>query len=576
MDFLSTRLLRARTNDDGAALMVALIFILVVGLIVTATLTKSGGVLTTDYALRNSTQMQYATDGGIERGLQVLVDDVAKSPQTFCTADSKPADHDFADPTGLSINGHTAHYSCQTIRGSTPGTGGGNFSNYALVTTGGDHSLTSSNAGNDKNPVPVDGAVYLSGSEADSDLKKQIHVSDGNVVVYDKLDHAGCESGISQLSNIKTLTTGNGIVCGEQSAKDALPTVTLPAKTANTLTNPAPIDYPQGVDKKGNPVTPTCRLFLPGWYTKPPVLLPGKNAADTPANYFVSGLYYFKNIDLDNAGKDVGAWQIPNNDVIIGGQPATGDKSVAPDPTGTGCADFIVDNKGNPLSDGNVLSQVNSVLSKLPTPINIANVDTWNHGTLFVFGGNSEMQVQGASISLYTPPATGSNVPTGAAVSLLAARANTWFDAASTTKDTDQGYLPWTAGAGPLLSTGTAGANMTFNGRILAPDAAVSLFASDPAVAVARAGIAAKTIDLAASAGVGDGNFAFNVLDHSPGSQPPPQERTVSVTACVNPANESADCTSGTAPQGTFRETAVATIDNFGRHEVRVFSWRVG
>src|SRR4051812_45700638 len=57
-------------QDEGAALMVALIFILVVGILVTAALSKTGAVLQSDYLVRQQAQMHFAVDAGIERALQ--------------------------------------------------------------------------------------------------------------------------------------------------------------------------------------------------------------------------------------------------------------------------------------------------------------------------------------------------------------------------------------------------------------------------------------------------------------------------------------------------------------------------
>src|SRR4051794_18459169 len=77
-------------REEGAALMVALIFILVVGILVTAALSKTGAVLKSDYLVRQQSQLQYAADAGIERALQVLRDDVSSNPAHFCPTKTAP------------------------------------------------------------------------------------------------------------------------------------------------------------------------------------------------------------------------------------------------------------------------------------------------------------------------------------------------------------------------------------------------------------------------------------------------------------------------------------------------------
>src|SRR3954469_14505696 len=101
-------------SEEGAALAVALIFILVVGIMVTAALNKSGSVLKTDLLVRQQSQLQYAADAGIDRAMQVLRDDVSSNPAHYCpttTAAGSPdsvmtnsGDPNSKDPGGLTFN----------------------------------------------------------------------------------------------------------------------------------------------------------------------------------------------------------------------------------------------------------------------------------------------------------------------------------------------------------------------------------------------------------------------------------------------------------------------------------------
>jgi hypothetical protein len=85
----------------------------------------------------------------------------------------------------------------------------------------------------------------------------------------------------------------------------------------------------------------------------------------------------------------------------------------------------------------------------------------------------------------------------------------------------------------------------------------------------------AKTIDLDASSGVQADQFAFQTDLGGSTNLPPPQRRTVLIIACVDTVSPASDCT--TASGGSvFKQTAVATIDNFGTRPIRVYSWRAG
>src|SRR5690349_11038748 len=114
MRFPHRRRVELGRQDEGAALAVALIFMLVVGILITAALSKSGAVLKSDYLVRQQAQMQYAADAGIERALQVLRDDVSASPAHYCPKTTPAASADVSmtgsadpnskDPGGLSFN----------------------------------------------------------------------------------------------------------------------------------------------------------------------------------------------------------------------------------------------------------------------------------------------------------------------------------------------------------------------------------------------------------------------------------------------------------------------------------------
>src|SRR3954452_14343189 len=98
-----------RHDDEGAALIIALIFIMVVGIMITVGLSKTSSTAQSGYLLRNQAQAQYAADGGIDRALQVLRSDLSSNPPTSCTGlsgpDGSPVDlTGKSDGSGLSLN----------------------------------------------------------------------------------------------------------------------------------------------------------------------------------------------------------------------------------------------------------------------------------------------------------------------------------------------------------------------------------------------------------------------------------------------------------------------------------------
>lgn len=539
------------SGDEGAALMVALIFMLVVGLVVAATLTKSGSVMKTNLLVRDTAQVQYGADAAVDRALQVLRSDLATATPSLCPNTSASTIKDFGsgDSSGFTVTGnsHTMHYTCQTVNGSIATPGGQANSNYAVAvtSTAGDGLTTSSAVGN---AIPVDGAIYLGGTETSGDLKKEVDVSNGSIVQYDSNSTtlATCTTALKALSNLVTATSGFSKVCGSQTPVEAIPQVALPSAPTGT-TDPAYVDYPSAAN-------PTCRIFLPGKYTTidATTLLGGTGGSDSkmassPANYFLSGLYYF-----------TGGVTVDKNDVVYGGLPNTSrsDITAAATPWSTGgCKDF----DGVDLSVSSVKKTALAALF-LANGINLSTWPNsiWNHGVEWIMGNGAGVTVKTGTMSLSSPDPSKSDVNGKKSLSLVAARADKWIT--SGTKDSAN-YAAWTTGGGSVLSNNNANADMVINGKILAPDASIALFATNPSYASARAGVVANTLDLQASSAVSADQFAFKVDDDTTGSDVPPQRRTVKIVATVDGSS--------------LTETVVATIDNFGTRPIRVFSWRV-
>lgn len=551
--------------------MVALIFILVVGIMITAALSKTGAVLKSDYLVRSQTQVQYAADAGIERALQVLRDDVSTDPAHFCpqataagapdTDMTKSSDPSSQDPGGLSFNsnlsdsnnphaGLKVHYSCHTLAGGVPDNNQFDNFGFSIVTTGGqkaggvDRTLSTSNgAGKD---LTVDGSVYIAGKAATADFNKNITVSNGDFIEFDQGNLQGC------LTNLKSLAPANGsgpiivptsaqhsATCGSETPLDAIPTPNLPAAPAAA---PPSVNFPLIG-------TATCRVFFPGTYTSAPNLLTPHGGGTPEANYFVSGRYNFDGI---------GNWTIDNGAYVFGGEPdtAAGDQSAVPGGSvksigDTGCAG---------------VAGVTSATIKALLGLSSAPAGEWASGTQFIMGGTSTLTFKNGFLSLYTPPTA------EGPASLMAVRTAQWTPTGTT--DVGNGYTAWN-GSQALTSFSGSGNNVGFiaNGQILAPDAPVSLSGTNATIAAARYGIVGKTVDVNATAAISGGSFFFQPFGGINGKGTPPERRTVKVISCVDP-NPGIDCLTAPTPS-TLTETALATIENFGTRHIGVFSWRV-
>ena len=548
--------------------MVALIFILVVGILVTAALSKSGAVLKSDYLVRQQSQLQYAADAGVERALQVLRDDVSSNPAKFCpsAASAGPSDVDMTgsgdanskDPGGYAFNvnlgdGNSPHaalkvrYACHALAGGVPDDTKFNKLGFAVVTTGGsttggvDNTLTSSNgSGVD---LSINGTVYVAGRVSPGQIKKNLTISTGDFIEFDQGNLKNCQQ---NLHDVAPNATSGPIIVPTSTTYSATCGAETPLETFETTNlGPAPDAAPHFISYPLAPATETCRVFLPGTYTSAPNLLNPKGGGTPEANYFVSGQYNFDSI---------GNWTIDNKAILVGGTPGSGDQSQFPSGVSgvdkTGCKDFA----------GADATAIKTMLGLTTSP-----VGEWSQGTQFILGGTSTIDMKNGQLSLYTPPS--GQIP----ASMIAVRTAGWTPTGRT--DAQQGYTAW-AGNQPAINFQGSGNNVGFisNGQILAPDAPVSLSGTNGTTAAARSGIVGKTVDVNATAAVSGGSFYFQPFGGGSGLGTPPERRTVKVVACAD-SNAAVNCL--TAPtSSTFTETAIATIDNFGTRPIRIFSWR--
>ena len=520
---------RRPSGDHGVSLVLALVFVVLVGLFATVALNKSGSTLVAGQQLRDRGLVQYTIDGGVERGLQVLSDDMQNADPSTC---AQPADPTTSGSLTLNSGSSSASWACTLLAGRAKKSSDVASTDYGLVVTSPNPgALTTQSGASDD--VAIGGSVYANGVVSNSDLKKKISLTVGDFV--SPISRAGCEVAIDALTDL-TVATGYLKTCTEQTVEQAQPTVNLPAApaldmsllfgsgVAVTTGGGGPGGGPGrgpgggpggGGGGGGGGSTKTCQVFYPGKYTSPPDLLNG-------ANYFVSGLYYFAAI---------GTWTFTGNNLTVSGGART---------VGTDSARLEDDCSDMNMTDATALSQpaIASILATIQS-------STFSGGTTWVLGGSTRLDMRQGSISLFTPPMGSSSKPVNV-VALPAASG---------------GY----AAFGTSTGTSTAINGMSndtqarFNAKIYTPTARVDVFSTQKTEAVARAGIVAREIDLQASV-AGGGGLAISA--RSGAGTPPPPYRTVKVV--------SSDTAFGTIATNT----AVATISNYFPYTVTTKSWR--
>lgn len=507
-----TRTVHSR-GDEGVSLVMALVFVVLVGLFTTVALDKSASTSLVGQQVRDRTALQYGLDAGVDRALQQLRDEMADSAPDTCTS---PAD---ADGSGtLALNGHSAAWSCRTLAGRAAVSGDPANTNYALVLTSPADGALTSQSGVSQD-LQVAGSVYLRGKVVNGDVGKPIELTEGDLV---SPISNNCESDLAAVTRISLVspTGGQMRACTEQSLAQVLPTVTLPSPAPNVDIS---TDTALAVVRDGVQVTAgtnKCTVFFPGLYTRPPSLGNDSN------NYFVSGLYYF---NFSGTSSSDTKWDIDDANVrVVGG--TRGSATDRPTPT-TQCSAMG-------MSDATALAL--PIVAPLLAGI---NAHVFTYGTTWVFGGASRLEVKKGGITLMSPPAGASSVP----INLVGGSSYTSAEYASQPLDT------------PLLVGGGNQSSMEINAKVFAPDSRVEVFSTNNTVAAARGGVVARSVQLKASAA---GSDALVVSAAPSSGNPPAPFRTVVVEATDGSGATSADM------------RAVATISNFAPFTVNVKSWR--
>ncbi len=349
-----------RHRDDGASMVMVLLVVVLIALVSTAFLTKSGTELKASAALQTKVRLQYGADAGLEKGIAALSAELAATTRTHCLTP-------FDGPQTLStFTWGTSKYpvtvTCEDLQGYAADDTSGQLFGAAIITTGGAGSLQSQSAGS--NPLDVGGTIYVSGAETSGgggDLKKPITLTKGDYVAL------GCAGSPN--------VTAVSIVAPYSQRCTAIPA----AQVANTVALPSTVPTAAAA-----PVTVgNCKVFFPGKYTTAPPLLSGMNMS----NYFASGEYYFD-----------GSFTISvvNNVEVVAGASSTGDVEVSGT---TACS-----------------SDATAKLLAGAVPALITGT-----GAAFYMGGDSHIDVAQGTLVMHSRPVTaGVDVP----LSVYAVRAS--------------------------------------------------------------------------------------------------------------------------------------------------------
>lgn len=346
---------RIRWEDDsGVALIMALVFMLVVGLFLTVALEKNQATSASGQQVRERGQLQYTLDGAVDDALQTLRQELVDDNAQTCT---DPAD---APGSGsLSLNNHTANYICTTLGGrARTAADSARNTNYAIVVTSPGHdSFTSSNQVNEA--LLVSGSIYVTGPvtdvPGDYDLRKEIHVYPGDIVGNKTTSNCASWDAAFPLK-LKPGTNGYQRGCTEQTTAEAYDVIAVP--TAPTA--------PTRVTVAG------CTIYFPGSYAVAPAF--GNNTD----NYLVSGVYRFQS----------GTLSVHSRAEVVGGQPAGTDQLVA------------LNNSCSAMDDA-------AALLAPGAPVGITPLTS---GVTLVFAGTSTFTNNG-TVVLHSPPAVGAQPP---------------------------------------------------------------------------------------------------------------------------------------------------------------------
>lgn len=348
-------------NEDGASMVMVLLVVVFVALVSTAFLTKSGTEFKASSALQTKVRLQYGADAGLEKGISTLSAELANAVRTHCLTPLTPT-QTVASFT-WTTSGYPVTVTCTDLQGyAADDTSQGIFGAAIVITGGADSLITQSGGGN---PVDVGGTIYLSGAEVPTDLKKDIHLTRGELAQF------GC-SGTPSIAQI-TVASPYGQRCTAIPASQVANKVALPAIPPTAA---LPVTLP------GN----NCRVFFPGKYTTAPALLSGNNTS----NYFASGDYYFDGpmtISVGNNVELIAGASSPGDVEVSGSTPCSNDAAAKALPgavpsliSSTGAAFYMGGDSHIDVAQGILVMHSRPITTGLDVPLSVYGVRSTDSG----------------------------------------------------------------------------------------------------------------------------------------------------------------------------------------------------
>ncbi len=248
-----------RRNENGTVLILALIFITVIGLLAAALLGFGRTSMRQIVSVRKVNARETGTNAGLDWAIQGI-----KSRLAICL-------HGANAYQVLTVNNREVRVHCKVTNGTPAGPGG-----WALYVNNGTIT-TQAGGGTEKTIV---GPVYNSGGW---NLGAPLAV-DGSVSVP-----GGCTGATGPVPDARLFPVNNNVDLCTVSLLEVRSTAP-PAPPANNCSSSSSATTCTGA-AAAPPVnfltagTTTCRVFSPGTYNDPPVLAPN--------NYFKPGVYFF-------------------------------------------------------------------------------------------------------------------------------------------------------------------------------------------------------------------------------------------------------------------------------------------
>ena len=259
---IQPRLRRFGAADEGASLLLALIFIFLVGVVITALLPYAQAGITEASVARDVRTTQNAADGAVAGAIEQLRHDVTLGTGGACPSYTAPA---YPDPikAGNFVN---LTVTCVQAPGSFPTAS--DVPPYAVITTGGGIRASGNNT------LSIDGGVYASGA---------IDTTGGSQTKYAVIGRVFTTSGACSM-----VMSSVGIVdCPASGTDPAFPAVDYPSALGETAADIAtnlaalPAD-PLGVCPNGKNYV----QFQPGYYSQIPTPDPSTCGNNPPSTYW--------------------------------------------------------------------------------------------------------------------------------------------------------------------------------------------------------------------------------------------------------------------------------------------------